>query len=365
MIDWRFSSFVESHGQPLLDLSLYVSSQNYTEITRPLYNKIQPFPLPYLTPPAVRAAAKIRTEHLGLSSLDIDTEDNDASTEPSIIPQSLRRPRQTVSSMLASAPETNAQIRLDALATDFFEPMQALRRKKQFFVSDSQFSSLDCLALGYMALMLTPELPQPWLAKTMQAKFPGLCKWTEELKVEVYGKERTTLEDASPVATTDADLDARLKRLRGRGHLPWMPPYNRDAISVGSVFLSSLAGSIPVVGQLSKNTRTKQHGKPSQNETQGTSWQYWGLAGSLITTLGLVGGYMFQQGLLSLPGEKPEKQRSVGLGAFGEAGEALGLYANQLDAAAQQQRMLEQSQGEPIVEIEVERDGISSTERLS
>ncbi len=353
---------MECHGQPLLDLSLYISSQNYVAVTRPVYNKIQSFPLPYLTPPSIRAAAKLRTEHLGLSSLDIDTDDQNPSPEASIIPASLRRPKHTVSSMLAASPETSAQIRLNALTTDFFEPLQDLKGNKQFFVSDNQFSSLDCLALGYLALMMVDELPQPWLKRTMEQKFPGLYRWTEDLSGTVFGREKATLEDAFLVATSDSELDARLKRLRGRGNLPWKSPYNRSAFDVGKAFVSNLAESIPVVGQMSKNTRMKQHGG-SGDEGQSSSWQYLGLIGSLIAGVGLGIGYMFQQGLILLPGEEPEKPET---NDFGHLGDALGFYGSRADATPQRQTTVESTlHGQPVVEIEIAQDTVRSTETIS
>ncbi|PBP25275.1 hypothetical protein BUE80_DR003654 [Diplocarpon rosae] len=329
-----FSSFVELHGQPLLDISLYVSSQNYTTVTRPLYNKIQKFPLPYLTPPSIRAAAKQRTDHLGLSSLDIDTKNHEASPEPSIIPASLRRPRQTVSSMLAASPEAIAQIRLSSLATDFLEPMQALLGNKQYFVSDNQFSSLDCLALGYLALMVAPELPQPWLARKIVDSCPRLHAWTEE--------------------------DT------GGGRLPWAPPYNRGALDVGRVFVSSLADSIPVVGQLKKNTRMKPHGGHAQDgDVQSPSWQYLGLIGSVIAGLGMGIGYIFQQGFVSLPGEPAEKQKQK-QNDMGPLGEALGFYGNRSDTAVQSEKTMESPpNGVPVVEIEVAQDTIRNTDTVS
>ncbi|KAG0645512.1 outer membrane import complex 1 [Hyphodiscus hymeniophilus] len=311
----RFSSFIESHGQPLLDLSLYVSSQNYIEITRPIYNTIQPFPLPYLTPPSVRAAAKARTAHLGLSSLDIDTDDTTQSSKDSVIPQSLRRPRNTVSSLLASSPEANAQIRLDALATDFFEPLQKLRRGKRFLVSDEQISSLDCLALGYLSLMLIPELPQPWLVKTMRKKFPDLCSWTNEWRREVFGPDIRAEDALSP-------------KEKARSHLPWKAPANNDAMGIGGMFLSSIADSIPIFGQLRRNTRMQQHGGKTPEEDHSSSWHTFGILGGILAGVGLVAGYMFHQGMISLPGpEEPEKQRG-GLGDLGEAGDMLSMYAN-------------------------------------
>jgi len=363
-----FSSFVESHGQPLIDLSLYVSSQNYSAVTRPLYNTIQSFPLPYLTPPAVRAAAKQRTEHLGLSSLDIDAEDGKPSQEQSIIPESLRRPKNTVSSLLAASPEASAQIRLDALATDFLEPLQMLKGKKQFFVSDSQFSSLDCLALGYLCLMLIPELPQPWLSKTMRTKFPELCKWTEGMRDTVFSKN-VSLNDALLTKLGDSELDVRLRRLRGRGHLPWKAPENRGAAAVGGAFVTSLADSIPVIGQLRRNTRMRQHGGMTPGEgTQDSRWGYLYAIGGLIAGLGVLGGYLFQQGLISSPFNE-EEEKSRGLESFGEAGQALSFLADQMDVQVQRERMVERnySHGAPIaeVDIEIEKDGVRAVETVS
>lgn len=363
-----FSSFVESHGQPLIDLSLYVSSQNYSSITRPVFNTIQPFPLPYLTPPSLRAVAKARTEHLGLSSLDIDTEDGEPPLSQSIIPESLRRPKNTVSSLLAASPEANAQIRLDGLATAFFEPLEALRGKKRFFVSDNQFTSLDCLALGFLSLMLIPELPQPWLAKAMEKKFPELSTWVKELRATVFSAS-VSLNDAFLTKLGDSEQDVRLRRLRAKGHLPWKAPDKGGAVGVGGVFLSSVADSMPVVGQLRRNTRMRQHGGNTQEDgAQNLSWQSFGLIGSIIAGLGLIAGYMFHEGLI--PYGAPEEKKGPGLGAFGEAGEALSFFATAMDADVERQRMMENrtgAHGESIaeVDIDIDRTGVTATETIS
>ncbi|KAG9238224.1 Tom37 C-terminal domain-containing protein [Amylocarpus encephaloides] len=317
-----FSSFVESHGQPLIDLSLYVSSRNYSTTTRPLYNKIQPFPLPYLTPPSVRVAAKERTAHLGLSSLDIDN-DETQSQEASIIPESLRKPKSTVSSLLKGSPETGAQIRLHALATDFFGPLNRLKGKKQYLVSDAQFSSLDCLALGYLSLCLIPDLPQPWLSQTLRRDFPDLCAWTEKLGDLVFGgavhvNDAFPKSNQAPKSNTDQ-------------FLPWIEPYNEGALGVGGVFLSSIADSVPVVGQLRRNTRMRQHGgKTPGEELHGSSWLSLTAIGSLVAGVGLFLGYMFHQGLISPPErETAEKRRNdTDVNDFEDAGSILGIYSD-------------------------------------
>ncbi|KAG9241775.1 Tom37 C-terminal domain-containing protein [Calycina marina] len=341
-----FSTFLESHGKPLLDLSLYVSSENYSAVTRPLYNTLQTFPLPYLTPPALRASAKARSTHLGLSALDIDSLED--TTSPSIIPAGLRKPRSTVSSLLASSPESAVRIRLDALATAFFEPLQELRGDKRYFVSNKQFTSLDCLLLGYLSLMLLPELPKPWLSKTMKSKFPELCAWTEALSGSVFGP-KTTLEDAF-LATADEERHDRAPKRRT---LPWKEPDNGGVVGVGAVFASGLVDSIPIVGQLRRSRKMRQHGGKTYEEEQSPSWQTLTLVGGLVAGVGLLAGYIFQSESLSQTTSGAEKNKSDGLGEFGEAGAALGIYAEHLDASARIDRPATMGNltAEPVVEV--------------
>lgn len=359
----RFSSFVESHGQPLIDLSLYVSSQNYTTTTRPIYNTIQSFPLPYLTPPAVRAAAKERTAHLGLSSLDLDNEEAETQ-EQSIIPQSLRRPKKTISGALAASPETAAQFKLDALATNFFTPLQKLKAKKQFLVSDTHFSSLDCLALGYLSLMLIPELPQPWLSQIMWRKYPDLCAWVENLAGRVFG---------GAVDADDAFLttpDEFTPSNGGKSSLPWVAPRNGGLLGVGGLFVSAIADSVPVVGQLRRNTRMRQHGgKTHGDELQSSNWQTITTIGSLVAGAGLFLGLMFQQGLISLPADSESDRRksnNAGVQDYGDAGAILGIYSNRTPAETQQQRVVE-GRGAPVAEIDVDIGpvGVTAVETVS
>ena len=170
-----------------------------------------------------------------------------------------------------------------------------------------------------------------------------------------------TIHDAFITKLGDSELDLRLKRLRGRGHLPWKAPENGGAIGVGSVFLSGVADGIPVVGQLRRNTRMRQHGGlTTEDGVESSSFQYLTVIASVIAGLGAVAGYMFHQGLISF-GEGEESKESVsdngGLGAFGEAGAALGFYASQMDEQVRRQRVMEEMNETthvPVVEVDVE-----------
>ncbi|KAH8816434.1 Tom37 C-terminal domain-containing protein [Xylogone sp. PMI_703] len=374
-----FSSFVESHGKPLLDLSLYVSTQNYTTKTRPIYNTIQPFPLPYLTPPALRDAAKQSAEHLGLSSLDIDSEgDENSSQGKSIIPESLRIPRPTVTGMLSANPENAARIRLDALAADFFEPLEKLRGKKRYFVSNEQFSSLDCLLLGYLSLMLVPDLPQPWLKNSMR-KFPSLCSFVNDLRVRIYGAsvtvedaflkppERSELDSApesGPESESEAQTEFESKDPKRKSILPWKAPDNRSVSNVGGAFFSGLLDALPMVGQLRKNCRIRPaFAKPVEADVRISLSHRLLQVGGVITSLGLVVGLMLHQGFISLPfslGDNQEdKRQNTSLDDLGEAGAALAAFATQMDYEVQRQKAEEQMLAPGVeVDVEVEPDHV-------
>jgi len=217
-------------------------------------------------------------------------------------------------------------------------------------VSNKQFTSLDCLVLGYLSLMLLPDLPQPWLSKTMKAKFPELCAWTEALSESVFGPD-TTLEDAFLAVPKDGS--ERKKSIRRI--LPWKAPDNGGLLGVGGVFVSGMVDSIPIIGQLRRNMRMRQHGGKTYEEEQSSSWQTLSLVGGLIAGVGLLAGYAFQSGLVSLTTTEAEKEKPAGLGAFGEAGAALGIYADQMDAEVRLERPVATGNltAEPVIEVDV------------
>jgi sorting and assembly machinery component 37 len=300
-----FSSFVESQGQALLDLSLYVSSENYNAVTRPIFSTLQNFPLTWITPQKLRAAAKARTQHLGLSSLDIDT-DIEPEKEKSVLPESLRRSQASVTSMLSSHPESAAQIRLDSLATSFFEPLQELRDQSRFFIS-SQPTSLDCLALGYLSLALLPDLPSPWLSSCMRKKFPQLCAFVHDAQRMFFG---------GPVTLTDACLtpeseEERERRVRGKGGLPWVKDSNEGLLAIGGVLAAHIVDSLPVISDLIKARKVQKIIEKAVEEDPEADEQLaemhdrvvarrrdiYVTVGTVAVGVGLFVGFMFQNGI--------------------------------------------------------------------
>ncbi|GIJ82748.1 hypothetical protein Asppvi_001259 [Aspergillus pseudoviridinutans] len=250
-----FSSFVESRGQPLLDLSLYVSSENYYNRTSPAYGAILQWPNQWIIPPRLRSAAKSRTEHLGLSSLDLQAMEDQRKREHSAavaagqIPKNLvQRPRDTVSSLLGKTPQQN-QFKLEALTAELFEPLEEILGEKSYLVSDGGATSVDCLALGYLALILIPDLPYSFLRAAMQAKAPRLSTYTERLRQRCYGTVNVEVAHA---------LDEARRSIADAAPLPWQPPQRANLATVCSTLLNTVADATPILKDIRSSERLRQ-----------------------------------------------------------------------------------------------------------
>lgn len=217
-----YLSFLESRGLPLLDLSLYVSSDNFTTCTRGLLSEIFPWPQSWTNPQRFRDDARKRSEHLGLSGLDVDaTREKELLKEgeglSAHIPKSLRRPKQTVTSLLGSTAE-QTRFRLEAVTADFFEPLERLLGEKEWFLGD-QMTVLDCYALAILAQMRVTGLPQPWLQEALDNRYKSLSNWT--------------IKNAAPVYEDDTSL-------------PWEPTPEKTWLQIASATLDFFAEAIPI-----------------------------------------------------------------------------------------------------------------------
>ena len=326
-----FSSFIESQGQPLLDLSLYVSSENYTNVTRAAYGEILQWPSQWITPHNIRAVARKRSDHLGLSSLDVDnaaSQDRPAGSEN--VPKTLMsRQRETVSSLLGRPTHKN-QFRLDALTSDFYEPLEALLGGKEYLLSRSSASSLDCLATGYLSLMVYPDLPHEWSKASMQTKHPKLAQYTKKM-VEVFY--------SPPVRVSEAfdGIGEAVGAGKGRqtSKLPWQTPAKASFSAIGSMVLSSIADNVPIVNQLRADRQLKQAATDPaldsydkrQLETiaQGRTREVYSQIATVGGVLGLFMTYLFYEGIVEWPSRSRQEDDKDNNRDFGEAGAMLGL----------------------------------------
>ncbi|GAB7338289.1 hypothetical protein MBLNU457_4607t1 [Dothideomycetes sp. NU457] len=186
-------------SQLLLDVSLYVSFENYRNKTRGEFTRILPWYANYVVPPRRRQAARKRTEHLGVSSIDMDTvhenvfdqpkkqEENNFEHATEQRARTLIGRRDTVRTMLKK-PEYAGAFRLKSLAEAFFEPLSDLLGENDFLLGTDSPSPLDCLAYGYLSLMLYPNMPQKWLSEIMRSQHPKLVAYVERLSSKLDTK---------------------------------------------------------------------------------------------------------------------------------------------------------------------------------
>lgn len=326
---YRFTSFIESHGQPLLDLSLYVSSDNYTSTTRPALSQLLQWPGQWFTSPEKRSLAKARTDHLGLSSLDLDNA-NEPNTKPStpaisdVIPQSLRTSRQTVTS-LAQQPQHAARFRLEALADGFFEPLQELLGNKRYMLSEDQPSSLDAVAVASLALMLIPQVPQKWFAETMTSRYPVLCVYVRRSIKEYFGGP-VKLNDAIMETHSEACYESQQRSKIDAKFLPWGKPARKGVRDAGSALLKGTLFSLPMAEHFNQERVLLARGDqgPSSSGVISEPGKFQPLVVPSLLALGsvfaAVGSYFLYTDVMHSPA--PAKRN---LSDMGDAGAMLGM----------------------------------------
>ncbi|KAK3066816.1 hypothetical protein LTR53_016677 [Teratosphaeriaceae sp. CCFEE 6253] len=252
------SSFLERGAQTLLDISLYVSFENYSA-TRSAFTAILPWHANYILPPRRRAAARTRTEHLGISSIDVDTVHEDLSGRPSgadgvgkeqvfeVEAQkraSLLLPRKDTLRSLLRKPERSAVFKLHALADNFFGPLQDLLGDRDFLLG-AEMAGVDCLAYGYLALMLYPHMPQDWLATTMRRKYAKLVAYVDRLHNRLG--MQTNTEAAMALAQDEPSSDVK-PQMRGMDMaLPWQRPARSTFLDRATMTIEELISHIPIL----------------------------------------------------------------------------------------------------------------------
>ena len=134
------------------------------------------------------------------------------------------------------------RFRLDALVDAACEPLAQLLGDKKYFLSDDEPSSLDCLALGYLALALKPELPQGWLQESMRSRYPGLCAFVARGVEECWGGE-VRVKDA--LLEGNASVPAVETEQRRQTALPWRASTQTGTNAAGTTILNSLLTASP------------------------------------------------------------------------------------------------------------------------
>lgn len=302
----------------MLDLSLYVSIENYHSSTRPEYAKILQWPQQWFIPSQLRTAAKTRTEHLDIFSLDLDS----ISKEPprnrtfghDLIPKSLRSSRQTLSSLLQQTQHTS-RFRLEALADAMFNPLEQLLGKKRYMISNKEPSNLDYLAFAYLALALIPIVPQPWLTETMKAKHPTLCTYVENLAQDFFHGP-ASVDDAFP----DHELRSRHPGLFRRYSLPWSMSPPNGIMSATTTLISHAFDSLSLLDD-PKIIKTKNISSGDKERQLSSTVSSGKLPAAAALAAGLVAvcSYLLYSGVATFPfsGKEPKPRTLADLGEAG------------------------------------------------
>lgn len=188
----------------------------------------------------IRSQAIARTAGLGITALDIGTSETTVSATSLVGAPHTTTSTQAHSPSILTSTETAAIFKLTNLVRDFVEPLQARLGSNRYFIG-ADFSTIDCLAAGYLSLCLYPELPNPWLANEMRKGFPRMCGYLNDIRTQLFGK----FVDANEVLAYTRGSTEREKApetdlpwaVVERGDLPWMSGFvvdcALDAIGLG------------------------------------------------------------------------------------------------------------------------------------
>ena len=223
--------------------------------------------------------------------------------------------------MLGKSTHRN-QFRVDAVTADFLEPLNELLADKEWFITKT-VSSLDCIAIGYLALMQSPHLPMDWLKRALKEKYPRLGKWVERFSRDAFGEEVTP----SIALSTSREASEMRKQV-----LSWQAPIRPTFGSFTYTVLDNTLDALPVVGQMRTNRQLKKASQdPDLDEYESKqlavmasnrNQELYSQIFAVGAGIGVFVGYLFWVGMLKLP----QRQRaSGGRRDFGTAGAMLGL----------------------------------------
>ncbi|KAI4956174.1 hypothetical protein J4E91_000385 [Alternaria rosae] len=343
-----FITFLQSTATPLIDLSLYVSAENYNTATSSAYTAILPWYANYTVPPKRRDLARARTAHMGLSSLDVDTTTEEgfapgrgtASSEYEAAKRAAGIPTESQPNAMSMGRGKGlggllggqvyaARFRLDALSSELLDPLSDLLGKHDYLFHGEKPSSFDCLAFGYLSLLYYPTVPQAWLRETIQTKYPRIGEYIRRLRKEFFNTDKVDPVDVWSVST------GAKKSLRSTS-LPWT---TRSETLASSTLASAkeILGNMPGLSALSRRHRVVVSEPPLVSKRVRSE-----LPSPLFVNTLLGVTTVFAVGLASLAVHHRRSPREGELifwalrptAGLGEAGNILSVFANSLHDGA-------------------------------
>ena len=178
---------------------------------------------------------------------------------------------------------------------------------KPHLLSPHHPSTADCLALGYLSLLLIPSLPVSFLQDTIRQRYPLLISYVERGVRDIYGG-RTNVEEA---------LEGRRMRMRNGEEegLPWRKPELVGAKMAERLIWGSVCDHVPILGSniLHGSEDTEKEGEVMVRRSEGSVVP---AVVAVTTTVAAVVGYFYYYGAMG--NEKIEKEKR--LSDMGEAG---------------------------------------------
>ncbi|KAH8624009.1 hypothetical protein IG631_21714 [Alternaria alternata] len=333
---------------PLIDLSLYVSAENYNTITSSAYTAILPWYANYTVPPKRRDLARARTAHMGLSSLDVDTTAEEgfapgrgtASSEYEAAKRAAGIPTESQPNAMSIGRGKGlggllggqvyaARFRLDALSGELLDPLSDLLGKHDYLFRGDKPSSLDCLAFGYLSLLYYPPVPQAWLRETLQTKYPRIVAYIGRLHENLFRSEQVSSADIWSVS-------AGVKKTPRSTSLPW-------TARSGTLASSTLAGAKEILGNIPGSSMFSQRKNVIVSEPLASSKRIRSELPSPLfinTLLGVTTVFAISLASLAVHHRRSPREGELIFWALrpssglGEAGSILSVFANQLHDGA-------------------------------
>lgn len=263
--------------------------------------------------------------------------------------------RRTLKSMLRG-PEHTAVFRIKAFADDFFEPLQDILGNKQYLLGTSAPSAIDCLAFGYLSLMLYPRMPHAWLETSLKSQYAPLKSYIDRLRARL--DMDTTPAEAfrqydQNKSTDHEDIDLT-RTTPVNSKLPWTQP-QRLGLGGAVVFLGrEIRQQLPM-----PNSGAQVKTLPQQDYE--TSW----LGKTLpylpaLSAIAFTGCWFY----LDRPWPRGESVHLFGrrrLTDFGAAGALLGGLGMQMQSAqANAGKHNVQQYGDGAIQVEVVEDELQT-----
>ena len=210
---------------------------------------------------------------------------------------------------------SGTRFKCDALVDAACGPLQKLLDGKKYLLSDDHPSSLDCLALAYLALALKPELPQNWLQEGIKTRYPSLCAYVERGVQACFGDE-VSVQDA--LLTEPMEQTSDMTRTK----LPWKAPSQQGLQAAGYTVLHSILSAVPISypNPLTPfpTTTTSNEKSNSSTTTTTNSPLLPPIIAASTAVAAAAAGYLLYAFSISKSEPEPEKRRK--LEDMGEAG---------------------------------------------